>query len=82
METRKPDGVRLVAFERDGEGRITAETVNGRHVASRLDARGRRVERRIGEREAGEGVVRIGHDALGLVASLGWTDTPLHNEVS
>ncbi len=63
----------LIAFERDREGRITAETVNGRRVASALDARGRRVERRIGEGEgeAGAGVVRIGHDARGLVSSVG-----------
>ena len=64
----------LVSFERDGEGRITAEMVNGRRVASRFDARGRRAERRIGEGGAGAGVVRIGHDARGLVASVGVDD--------
>lgn len=61
----------LVAFERDGNGQITAETVNGRRVESRYDANGLRVERRIPGVDAGSSnLLSIERDPLGLVERL------------
>ncbi|SCB39946.1 RHS repeat-associated core domain-containing protein [Rhizobium hainanense] len=61
----------LVAYERDGNGRITAETVNGRRVESRYDANGLRIERRInGESPGTSNLVAIERDPLGQVERL------------
>jgi RHS repeat-associated protein len=64
----------LVELERDGNGRIVRETTNGRAIESKLDARGNRIERRIGRGEPGEGLVKIGRDPLGMVASIAIDD--------
>jgi YD repeat-containing protein len=55
----------IVTFERDRNGRIIAESLNGRAVESLRDENGRRIARRIGE-----GLVRLARDPLGLVASI------------
>ena len=69
----------LVELERDGNGRIIRETVNGRSIESKLDVRGNRIERRIGQSqtskgESDEGLVAIGRDPLGMVASIAIDD--------
>ena len=65
----------LVEFERDGNGRIIRETTNGRSIGSKLDARGNRIERRIGHwsgdaQDLAEGLVQIARDPLGMVAAI------------
>ncbi|MEG9458713.1 MULTISPECIES: hypothetical protein, partial [Methylobacterium] len=55
-----------VVLERDGNGRIVAETTNGRRVESRLDGLGRRIK----AGQPGASLVRIGRDPLGALASL------------
>lgn len=68
----------LVEFKRDGNGDIIREAVNGRIVESTLDARGHRIERRIGTGQIGESLVAIARDPLGMVASIAIDDhTPL-----
>ena len=64
----------LVELEHDGNGRNIRETTNGRAIESRLDARGTRIERRIGRGAPGEGLVKIGRDQLGMVASIAIDD--------
>ncbi|OCC04178.1 hypothetical protein BA190_14965 [Labrys sp. WJW] len=67
------NGASLVEYERDKNGAIVAETVNGRRVEVKLDAMGRRTERRLvtlRADEPGESLVRYSHDPLGLIENL------------
>ncbi|MEW9306318.1 RHS repeat-associated core domain-containing protein [Labrys neptuniae] len=67
------NGASLVEYERDKNGTITAETVNGRRVAVKLDAMGRRVERELSTPKAadpGKSLVAYSYDPLGLIESL------------
>lgn len=54
-----------VTFERDGLGRITAETVNSRRIDSAYDCCGNRTERRIGER-----LVSYAYDPMGALSQI------------
>lgn len=63
----------LVEYERDRNGAIVAETVNGRRVEVKLDMMGRRIERKLTTPRAakpGESLVGYSHDPLGLIESL------------
>ncbi|MFC2250029.1 RHS repeat-associated core domain-containing protein [Labrys portucalensis] len=67
------NGASLVEYERDKNGAIVAETVNGRRVEVKLDAMGRRTERRLSTPKAfnpGESLVTYSPDPLGLIKSL------------
>ncbi|WP_454818894.1 RHS repeat-associated core domain-containing protein [Labrys neptuniae] len=67
------NGASLVEYERDKNGAIVAETVNGRRVEVKLDAMGRRAERRLTTPRAdepGESLIAYRHDPLGLIESL------------
>lgn len=59
----------LIEFERDRNGRIVSEVVNGRAVKSRLNARGHRIRRQIGK-----GSIDIARDALGLASMIAIDD--------
>lgn len=69
---RAESAVATVALERDAHGRVIAETMNGRTVASRYDVRGNRIERRIGPAGGteGPGKTRYAYDPLGLLAEI------------
>ncbi|KMO27521.1 hypothetical protein VQ03_30465, partial [Methylobacterium tarhaniae] len=67
MRAENGDGVVTVA--RDALGRIVSESRDGRTVESRYDARGRRVERRIGG-----GLAAYAYDPLGALAALTLAD--------
>ncbi|MBP0583434.1 RHS repeat protein [Labrys sp. LIt4] len=67
------NGASLVEYERDKNGAIVAETVNGRRVEVKLDAMGRRTERRLTTPRAdnpGESLITYSRDPLGLIESL------------
>ncbi len=58
----------LVAFERDRNGRITGETLNGKRIRSKRDAMGSRILREI--TGLGGGVVEYLRDPLGAVEKM------------
>ncbi|MGN8118054.1 RHS repeat-associated core domain-containing protein [Labrys sp. 22185] len=63
----------LIEYERDRNGAVVAETINGRRVAVKLDAMGRRIERRLSAPNAtnlGESLVSYSHDPLGAIKSI------------
>ncbi|TCQ95075.1 RHS repeat-associated core domain-containing protein [Neorhizobium sp. JUb45] len=70
---RAENGAALVSFERDRNGRITGETLNGRRVKSTLDVMGNRIAREI--KGVGHGLVGYIRDPLGAIEQLVAGDT-------
>ncbi len=67
----------LVEYERDRNGAIVAETVNGRRCSVKLDVMGRRIARKLsshGITSPGESLVSYTYDPLGLIESVTFDD--------
>lgn len=73
--TRAENRAALVEFERDRNGRITGETLNGKRIRSKRDALGNRIMREIVG--SGGGVIDYVRDPLGAVEKLTFGDTEI-----
>lgn len=71
----------LIGYERDRNGRVIGETLNGKHITSKRDKLGRRVLREI--TGLGGGVVEYIHDPLGAIAKMvsGETEIAFRHDV-